>query len=85
MALAFGSFAVASAIFLILELNQPFSEFFRVPSAPIEGHCRAGQIAQLSSVVTSQFAQADLIRSKRRAECLQFSAHRTAGVDVKRS
>ena len=84
VALAFGSFAVASAIFLILELNQPFSEFFRVPSAPIEGHCRAGQIAQLSSVVTSQFAQADLIRSKRRAECLQFSAHRTAGVDVKR-
>jgi hypothetical protein len=35
-ALAFGSFAVASAIFLILELNQPFSGLFRVPSAPIE-------------------------------------------------
>jgi hypothetical protein len=35
-ALAFGSFAVASAIFLILELNQPFSGHFRVPSAPIE-------------------------------------------------
>jgi hypothetical protein len=34
--LAFGSFAVASAIFLILELNQPFSGLFRVPSAPIE-------------------------------------------------
>ena len=36
VALAFGSFAVASAIFLILELNQPFSGLFRVPSAPIE-------------------------------------------------
>ena len=31
-ALAFGSFAVASAIFLIVELNQPFSGLFRVPS-----------------------------------------------------
>ena len=47
VALAFGSFAVASAIFLIFELNQPFSGLF---------------------VVTSQIAQADLIRSKRRAE-----------------
>ena len=35
-ALAFGSFAVASAIFLILELNQPFSGLFRVPSASVE-------------------------------------------------
>ena len=35
-ALTFGSFAVASAIFLILELNQPFSGLFRVPSASIE-------------------------------------------------
>jgi ABC-type multidrug transport system fused ATPase/permease subunit len=35
-ALAFGSFAVASAIFVIRELNQPFSGLFRVPSAPIE-------------------------------------------------
>ena len=35
-ALAFGSFAVASAIFLILELNQPFSGLFRLPSASIE-------------------------------------------------
>jgi ABC-type multidrug transport system fused ATPase/permease subunit len=35
-ALAFGSFAVASAIFLILELNQPFSGLFRVPTVPIE-------------------------------------------------
>jgi hypothetical protein len=35
-ALAFGSFAVASAIFLILELNQPFSGLFRIPSEPIE-------------------------------------------------
>jgi hypothetical protein len=30
VALAFGSFAVASAIFLILELNQPFSGLYRV-------------------------------------------------------
>src|SRR5271166_1103597 len=35
-ALAFGSFAVASAIFLILELNQPFSGLFRLRSASIE-------------------------------------------------
>ena len=35
-ALALGSSAVASAIFLILELNQPLSGLFRVPSAPIE-------------------------------------------------
>jgi hypothetical protein len=35
-ALAFGSFAVASAIFLILELNRPLSGLFRVPAAPIE-------------------------------------------------
>ena len=35
-ALAFGSFAVASAIFLILELIQPFSGLFRLPSASIE-------------------------------------------------
>jgi hypothetical protein len=35
-ALAFGSFAVASAILLILEVNQPFSGLFRVPSVPIE-------------------------------------------------
>jgi ABC-type multidrug transport system fused ATPase/permease subunit len=35
-ALTFGSFAVASAFFLILELNQPFSGLFRVPSASIE-------------------------------------------------
>ena len=35
-ALALGSFAVATAIFLILELNQPFSGLFRIPSASIE-------------------------------------------------
>jgi ABC-type multidrug transport system fused ATPase/permease subunit len=35
-ALAFGSFAVASAIFLILALNQPFSGLFRVSSASVE-------------------------------------------------
>jgi hypothetical protein len=31
-ALGFGGFAVGSAIFLILELNQPFSGVFRIPS-----------------------------------------------------
>jgi hypothetical protein len=35
-ALAFGAFAVASAIFLILELSQPFSGLFRIPTASIE-------------------------------------------------
>jgi hypothetical protein len=35
-ALTFGSFAIASAIFLILELNEPFSEMFKIPSAAIE-------------------------------------------------
>jgi hypothetical protein len=35
-AVAFGAFAVASAIFLILELNMPFSGLFRVPAASIE-------------------------------------------------
>jgi cytochrome bd-type quinol oxidase subunit 2 len=35
-ALGFGSFAIASAIFLILELNEPYSGLFRIPSAPIE-------------------------------------------------
>jgi hypothetical protein len=40
-ALAFGAFAVASAIFLILELNQPFSGFFRIPAASIEETMKA--------------------------------------------
>jgi hypothetical protein len=31
-ALGFGAFAVGSAIFLILELSQPFSGVFRIPS-----------------------------------------------------
>src|SRR5271165_1102627 len=31
-ALGLGAFAVGSAIFLILELNQPFSGVFRIPS-----------------------------------------------------
>lgn len=31
-ALAFGAFAVGSALFLILELSQPFSGLFRIPS-----------------------------------------------------
>jgi cytochrome bd-type quinol oxidase subunit 2 len=35
-ALTFGSFAIASAIFLILELNEPYSGLFRIPSGPIE-------------------------------------------------
>jgi signal peptidase I len=41
VAMAFGAFAVASAIFLILELNQPFSGIFRVPSASIEATLQA--------------------------------------------
>jgi hypothetical protein len=40
-ALAFGSFAVASAIFLILELNQPFSGLLRIPAVSIEQTIRA--------------------------------------------
>jgi hypothetical protein len=35
-ALAFGAFVVASGIFLILELNQPFSGVFRIPAASLE-------------------------------------------------
>ena len=35
-ALAFGSFAVASAIFLILELSQPYAGLFRIPAASME-------------------------------------------------
>jgi hypothetical protein len=41
VAVAFGAFAVASAIFLILELNQPFSGLFRVPVTSIEATMRA--------------------------------------------
>jgi hypothetical protein len=33
--LALGAFAVASAIFLIIELNQPYTGFFRLSPAPI--------------------------------------------------
>jgi hypothetical protein len=40
-ALAFGAFAVASGIFLILELNQPFSGVFRIPAASLEETMRA--------------------------------------------
>ena len=40
-AVAFGAFAVASAIFLILELNMPFSGLFRVPTASIEATLKA--------------------------------------------
>jgi hypothetical protein len=41
VALAFGSFAVASAVFLILELNEPFTGLFRVPGASVEETIRA--------------------------------------------
>ena len=40
-ALAFGAFAVATAIFLILELNQPFSGLFHLPTMSIEATLRA--------------------------------------------
>jgi hypothetical protein len=35
-ALGFGTFAVASAMFLILELSQPFSGLFHIPAASLE-------------------------------------------------
>lgn len=35
-ALGFGSFAVASAIFLIVELSQPYTGLFRIPAASME-------------------------------------------------
>jgi hypothetical protein len=35
-ALALGSFAVGSAIFLILELSQPYTGLFRIPAASME-------------------------------------------------
>jgi hypothetical protein len=35
-ALAFGAFAVGSAVFLILELSQPFTGVFRLPPAAID-------------------------------------------------
>jgi len=35
-ALGFGSFAVASAIFLILELSQPYTGLFRIPAASMQ-------------------------------------------------
>jgi Protein of unknown function (DUF4239) len=41
VALAFGSFAVGSAVFLILELNEPFTGLFRIPSASVEQTIRA--------------------------------------------
>jgi hypothetical protein len=36
VALTFGSFAIGSAIFLILELNAPYSGLFKIPSGAIE-------------------------------------------------
>lgn len=41
VALGFGSFAVASAVFLILELNEPFTGLFRIPGASVEETIRA--------------------------------------------
>jgi hypothetical protein len=35
-ALGLGAFAVASAVFLILELNQPYNGLFRIPSGSID-------------------------------------------------
>ena len=35
-ALALGAFAVGSAIFLILEMNQPYTGLFHIPSAAVE-------------------------------------------------
>jgi hypothetical protein len=40
-ALALGSFAVASAVFLILELNEPFTGLLRVPGASVAETIRA--------------------------------------------
>jgi hypothetical protein len=40
-ALLVGAFAVASAIFLILELNEPFSGLFRIPGASVEQTIKA--------------------------------------------
>ena len=36
VALALGAFAVASAIFLIIELSQPFTGLFRIPPGALE-------------------------------------------------
>jgi hypothetical protein len=36
VALGFGAFAVASALFLIIELSQPYTGLFRVPAAALE-------------------------------------------------
>jgi hypothetical protein len=35
-ALALGAFAVANAIFLILEMNQPYTGLFHIPTAAVE-------------------------------------------------
>jgi len=41
VAVLVGAFAVASAIFLILELNEPFRGLFRIPGASVEQTIRA--------------------------------------------
>jgi len=41
VALLVGAFSVGSAVFLILELNQPFNGFFRIPSAAVEETIKA--------------------------------------------
>jgi hypothetical protein len=41
VAVLVGAFAVASAIFLILELNEPFRNLFRIPGASVEQTIKA--------------------------------------------
>ena len=41
VAVRVGAFAVASAIFLILELNEPFRGLFRIPGASVEQTIKA--------------------------------------------
>jgi hypothetical protein len=41
VAVLVGAFAVASAIFLILELNEPFRGLFRIPGASVEQTIKA--------------------------------------------
>jgi hypothetical protein len=50
IALGFGALAVASAVFLILELNEPFTGLFRIPGASVEQTIRAvgGEAASIS-------------------------------------
>jgi hypothetical protein len=36
IALALGAFAVASAVFIIIELSHPYTGMFRIPPAALE-------------------------------------------------